>query len=102
MSNPIDPQRDQLAAICRAAGVARLDVFGSAARDEFDAEHSDLDFLVEFDDLPPIALARSYFALKEQLEGLFNCPVDLLTTAGLDNPYLRLRIERERREVYAR
>lgn len=37
-------------AICRRFGVRRLDVFGSASRGtDFDPEHSDVDFLVEFD-----------------------------------------------------
>jgi predicted nucleotidyltransferase len=102
MSNPLDQHRSQLADLCRAANVTRLDLFGSAARGEFDATRSDLDFLVEFEDLPPVALARSYLALKEQLEGLFGCPVDLLTTTGLENPYLRRRIQEERLAVYAR
>ncbi len=102
MPNPLDQHRGQLADLCRAANVTRLDLFGSAARGEFDAARSDLDFLVEFADLPPVALARTYLALKEQLEDLFGCPVDLLTTTGLENPYLRRRVEHERQTVYAR
>lgn len=34
--------------LCRAYGVLRLDVFGSAVRDDFDQTRSDDDFLVEF------------------------------------------------------
>jgi predicted nucleotidyltransferase len=37
-----------LADICRRYGVARLEVFGSAARDDFDPARSDADFLVTF------------------------------------------------------
>jgi Nucleotidyltransferase domain len=45
----IKEKRDALAALCRRYGVARLEVFGSAARDaEFDASRSDVDFLVTF------------------------------------------------------
>jgi predicted nucleotidyltransferase len=41
--------RETLAALCRRHGVARLDVFGSAARGvDFDPARSDVDLLVEF------------------------------------------------------
>lgn len=41
--------REAIAALCRRHGVARLEVFGSAARGEdFDPARSDADFLVEF------------------------------------------------------
>ena len=45
--------REEVAAICCRAGARRLDVFGSAVREDFDPATSDLDFLVEFDDLSP-------------------------------------------------
>lgn len=46
----IADKKEELAAICRRYGVARLDVFGSAARGtDFDPQTSDADFLVEFD-----------------------------------------------------
>jgi uncharacterized protein len=40
-------------ALCRRFHVRRLDVFGSAARGDFDPEHSDVDFIVEFDRSAP-------------------------------------------------
>ena len=36
--------RDQLVALCQKYHVRRLDVFGSAARDDFDEQSSDIDF----------------------------------------------------------
>ena len=62
----------------------------------------DLDFLVEFDDVPPATYAQAYFSLKEGLESLFGRPVDLVTSSGLENPFFRERIDAERRMVYAR
>lgn len=50
--------------------------------------------------MPPKDYAQSYFDLKEGLEQLFQLPVDLLTPAGLKNPYLRARVEAERQVVY--
>jgi predicted nucleotidyltransferase len=50
--------RETLAALCRRHGVARLDVFGSAARGvDFDPARSDVDLLVEFTPSTPRRLA---------------------------------------------
>jgi predicted nucleotidyltransferase len=102
MTNLIDQHRDEVAALCRLAGARRLDAFGSAVRADFDPQSSDLDFLVEFDDVPPAAYAKAYFALKDGLESLFGRPVDLVTGSSLANPYFRERILAERQTVYAR
>ena len=102
MSNAIDVHLDEVAALCRRTGACRLDVFGSAARNDFDPVSSDLDFLVEFDELPPVKYSEAYFTLKEGLEALFERPVDLLTARNLENPYFRARVYAERQPVYAR
>ncbi len=102
MTNLIDRRLDEVAALCRLAGARKLDAFGSAVRADFDPQTSDLDFLVEFDDVPPAAYAKAYFALKEGLESLFGRPVDLVTGSSLVNPYFRERILAERQPVYAR
>lgn len=86
-----------IAELCRQFGVRRLDLFGSAAMGRFDPQHSDLDFLVEFE---PEAQGKSYFRLLEEFEKLFGRRVDLLTEPGLENPYLRRRIESERRTLF--
>lgn len=102
MTNLIEQHREEVVALCRRTGARRLDVFGSAARADFDPASSDLDFLVEFDDLPPAKYAEAYFVLKESLEALFDRPVDLVTDAGLENPCFRDRVIAERKMVYAR
>lgn len=102
MTQLIDRHRVEVESLCRDAGARRLYVFGSAVRADFDPAVSDLDFLVQFDDMPPAKYAEAYFTLKESLEALFGRRVDLLTEAALENPYLRHRIEAERQPVYAR
>jgi len=97
----IDRHRGEVAALCRRAGARRLDAFGSAVRADFDPQTSDLDFLVEFDDVPPATYAQCYFSLKEGLEALFGRPVDLVTESSLVNPYFRERVIAERQTVYA-
>ena len=44
----IESRREQIEAICREHKVARLLVFGSVLREDFNPETSDIDFLVEF------------------------------------------------------
>jgi uncharacterized protein len=102
MSNRFHEHRREVTALCRKSDVRRLAVFGSAVRDYFDPARSDLDFLVEFDDMPPARYAEAYFSLKEGLEKLFSGPVDLVTGSSLANPYFRTRIANESRNVFAR
>lgn len=102
MLDAIEQHRDELDALCRRVGAQRLDAFGSVARGDFDPATSDMDFIVEFDSLAPMSFADAYFTLKGELETLFGRRVDLLTEQNLDNPFLRRRVEVERRLVYAR
>ena len=97
----LDQKQSEVANLCLRLGARRLDIFGSAVRADFDPEHSDLDFLVEFDYAAPAAYAQAFFALKEGLEALFNRPVDLLTQSSLANPHFRRRVAAERQTVYA-
>jgi uncharacterized protein len=101
MEKVIEEHLAELVELCRRAGARRLDVFGSLARGEFDPSASDLDFFVEFEDLPPARYADAFFSLKQDLEALFGRPVDLITEANLANPYFRARVEAERQAVYA-
>lgn len=97
----IEQSRDSLADLCRRHSVQRLSLFGSATGTGFDPERSDLDFVVEFDDLTPPQYAEAYFGLWEDLQKLFGRPVDLLTAPALENPYLRNAVEQRRIELYA-
>jgi predicted nucleotidyltransferase len=93
--------REQLGKLCRRFHVRRLDVFGSAARGDFDPARSDLDFLVEFDSREPNALSfKIYFSFKESLEALFGRSVDLVEPGAMRNPYLKASIERSREPVF--
>lgn len=94
-------KREELAALCREFGVARLEVFGSASTGDFDPETSDLDFLVLFQDLPAGEHARRYFGLLDALEELFGRRVDLVDPRPLRNPYLIADINRSRELLYA-
>ncbi len=89
----IEEHRAELAELCRRHHVLRLALFGSATRDDFDPQRSDLDFLVDFESLTPGEHADSYFGLLEGLESLFDRRVDLVESSTLRNPYRRQEIE---------
>ena len=101
MVREIEGQRTALEALCRRFRVRRLELFGSAVGASFDPLSSDLDFLVEFDDLPSNGYADAYFGLAEALEGLFHRKVDLVILSAVKNPYFRESIERSRTLLYA-
>jgi predicted nucleotidyltransferase len=101
MIEEINLHREELQALCRRFHVRRLDLFGSAARGDFDSEHSDFDFIVEFDRGAPLHPFDTYFGLKEGLEALLGRNVDLVELSAVRNPYLKASIEQSRENVYA-
>ena len=97
----IEDRKQELACICQRFGVLSLGSFGSAAREDFDAAASDLDFVVEFAPMSPDDHARSYFGLLQELEGLFQRKVDLVEVSAVRNPYIRRNIESSQVSLYA-
>ena len=102
MHAAISDKKDELAELCRRYGVARLEVFGSAARGtDFDPRSSDADFLVEFRLDDGRAPLRQYLDFAEALRHTLGRPVDLVESGAVRNPYLRAAIDRSRELVYA-
>lgn len=76
-------------------------MFGSAARaDDFDAERSDADFLVEFSPEAPADLHR-FFGIKSELESLLGRGVDLIEPGSVRNPFVFAVINKNREAIYA-
>ena len=98
----IGQSRDELARLCQRFRVKRLELFGSAAREDRSqpADH-DLDFLVEFLPLAPGTHADAYFGLLAALEDLFQRPIDLVMTRAITNPYFLESVNRTRTVLYA-
>lgn len=86
--------------LCRRYRVRRLDLFGSAVSSHGWTESSDLDFLVEFEPLPPGVYADTYFGLLEALEQLLGRPVDLIVESAIKNPYFLESVEATRTPIY--
>jgi uncharacterized protein len=101
MRAEIKQNLEALAALCRRYGVARLEVFGSAARGaDFDPERSDFDFLVEFEQRRDLSPLEQFFGFAEALEQVLGRPVDLVQASAIRNPYRRAAIDRSRELVY--
>jgi predicted nucleotidyltransferase len=94
-------KREEIAELCRKHHVRRLSVFGSAARDDFDPETSDVDVLVAFDPEANPIYAKNYYSLRDNLEGLFHREVDLVGDGVIRNRYRLQSIEADKVELYA-
>ena len=93
---------DELARVCHDFGVARLEVFGSAADESFDPHRSAVDLLVQF--RPNVNLGpwlARYFDLREQLARLLGRNIDLVMISALKNPYFIREVNRTRKLLYA-
>ena len=101
MTRVLEGHRPKLVELCRKYRVRRLDVFGSAARGDFNEHSSDVDLLVEFDDMPHADRADAYLGFLMAVEALLRRRVDLVELGAVRNTYLRRGIEESRELVYA-
>jgi predicted nucleotidyltransferase len=89
-----------IVAACEENDVKRLDLFGSRARGQA-SDTSDADFLVEFNDPLRAGVFDRFLALRNALESILECDVDLVECSSIENPVLRKRIDEDRKTVYA-
>ena len=101
MLNFMEEHKAELTRLCATHHVRRLELFGSAAKGDFNSSTSDLDFLVEFEVLKPGQHADAYFGLLEGLESLFQRRIDLVMVSAIKNPYFLENIESSRTLLYA-
>lgn len=87
----IEHHRQGIADLCRRHAVKRLELFGSAARGDFDPATSDFDFFVEFLSYDSPTIADQWFGLQEDLERLLEHRVDLTSLrAAKDRRFLQV------------
>jgi len=101
MNHIIRQNLNEIIRICIHRKVRSLAVFGSATDNRFDPNTSDLDLLVEFENMQPSDHAEQYFGLAEDLERLLNRPVDLVEPGPIRNPYFRKSLEETQVIIYA-
>ncbi len=83
-------RRQEILRIASEHGAKNVRVFGSVARHEAHVK-SDLDLLVQ---LEPGSSLLDLIAIKQDLEDLLGCPVDVVTEASL-SPYIREQMLQE-------
>ncbi len=100
MNALIENQLQKIRDLCYEHQVQTLHVFGSALSDDFTAD-SDIDILIQFQEMSHDQYAEFYFSLHEKLEQLFGRKVDLITQRSLSNPYFIAKVERTKKLLYA-
>ena len=99
--NLIDINKDKVIELCNKHKVKELYLFGSMLTEKF-TEKSDIDFLIQFHQIELLDYFDNYMELKEELEQLFQRPVDLVENQAIRNPIFRRVIEREKQLIYER
>lgn len=96
----IENNINQLNEICMNFDVKRLYVFGSLSTDKFDENTSDIDLIVEFDQMDPIQKGEKLINIWNEFEELFGKRVDLLSRTQVRNPYLQIGIDATKKLIY--
>jgi len=97
----IEKNIDTLIGLCKRHKVKELYIFGSILTPKFN-DSSDVDFLVQFDNVDILEYADNYFDFKEKLEKLFDREIDLLENQAIRNPIFRKVLDRDKKLVYDR
>ncbi len=99
--NLVEKNINALIDLCKQHKVKELYVFGSILTPKF-TDSSDIDLLVQFDNIDLLDYFDNYMDFKEKLETLLNRPVDLLENQAIRNPIFRQVLDREKRLLYDR
>lgn len=99
MIDILQTNKEAIESMCGQFGMKRLDVFGSAARGDFNPETSDLDFLIEFHDNGP-GISDRYFGFIRAMEEYFGMKVDTVFGPRTKSPYLQKEIDNDRELLY--
>ena len=95
----IETHAKLISTMCDKYFVQRLELFGSAATNQFDPAKSDFDFLVHFKPMPMTMRADTYFGLLFSLEDLFQRHIDLIEPDAIRNPYFQQSIQEKPRQL---
>lgn len=100
MQQFITDRLPEIKALCRTHHVQQMSVFGSAVRDDFNPETSDVDVRVEFSPDAKIVHTWGQLKLKDELMTLLGRKVDVIYRP-IRNTYLQREIESSEVTVYA-
>ena len=92
---------EKITAFCKKWKISELALFGSVLRSDFDQKNSDIDVLITF--IPGHSWGWEIVTMKEELEIIFNRPIDLVTKSAIENsknPYRKKEILESYQVVY--
>lgn len=96
---PVIEHIEKIRALCKASRVKRLYVFGSVLTEKFNDE-SDVDLLVDFEEMEVLEKYDCYFSLQEGLEEIFKRRVDLISSRAITNEYFRAAVDEKKQLIY--
>lgn len=97
--NPITTYLKEINYLCQQHKVKKLYVFGSALNNSFN-EKSDVDLIVDFNNIELEEYADNYFDFKFSLQDILDRPLDLLEEKALKNPYFKKTVLKDRELIY--
>lgn len=97
--NLLDTYTNAIITLCAKHKVKKLSAFGSVLRNDFSSK-SDIDLLVNFQDITLESYADNYFNFKFSLEDLLQRPVDLIEEDALKNPYFKNSVRKSCQLIY--
>ena len=97
--NLIERHTTAILNLCKAHKVKSLYAFGSVLTDKFNTE-SDIDLIVDFQQLDVLDYGDNYYDLKFSLEKIFKCCVVFLDDKAIKNPYFRKAITQKKQLIY--
>ena len=85
--------------LCKTHKVKSLYAFGSVLTDKFNSE-SDIDLIVDFENLDVLDYGDNYYELKFSLENILKRSIDLLEEKAIKNPYFRKTVNENKELIY--
>ena len=99
MASILDQHNADIQKLCASHKVKSLYAFGSVLTNHFNNK-SDIDLIVDFENIDVENYADNYFDLKFSLQDVLNRSIDLLEEKAMKNPYFKQAISQNRLLVY--
>ena len=97
--NIIENHSKDITELCKTHKVKSLYAFGSVLTEKFNNE-SDIDLIVDFQQLDVLDYGDNYYDLKFSLEDILNRNIDLLEQKAIKNPYFIKSINQNKKLIY--
>ena len=95
----IERHINEIEKLCLENKVKSLYVFGSVLNETFNSQ-SDIDLVVDFNNIEIADYADNYYNLKFGLQSIFHRQIDLLEQKAIKNPYFLQQLNLQKKLVY--